>query len=53
MATSTASVETSATTPTWDSSKVPIGYVDTDTYEVDERSVIKQFTKTNIYNPCV
>lgn len=48
-----AGVLTSATTPTWDSSKVPIGYVDTDTYEADERSVIKQFTKTNIYNPCV
>lgn len=49
----TASVETSATTPAWGVTKIPIGYVDTDTYEVDERSVIKQFTKTNIYNPCV
>jgi hypothetical protein len=47
----TASVESSATTPTWDINKVPLGWVDTATYATAQRSVIYQFN--GIFIPCV
>lgn len=51
--TTTAAVASSATTPTWDASKIPIGWVDTDTYEASSRGVIYQFLRDHVYHPCV
>lgn len=53
MTTTGATISTSSTTPTWSVSKLPIGYVDTDTYAADERTVIQQIQRTDIVNPCL
>lgn len=53
MTTSTSAVADTSTTPTWDSSKIPIGWVDTDTYESEQRPVIYQFLRDHVYNPCI
>lgn len=50
--TSTPEVKTSATTLTWSSSLIPIGWVDTDTYSADSRSVITQFLRDHVFVPC-
>jgi hypothetical protein len=47
----TAAIATSATTLTWDATnKIPIGWVDTDTYSAESRAVIHQ--REHIFVPC-
>lgn len=46
---STASIENSATAPTWDSSHIPLGWVDTDTYAAEKRVVVRQFVRTDLF----
>ena len=50
--TTTAAVTSSASTPAWAISLVPIGWVDTLTNEADEVSTIYQFIHDNVYIPC-
>lgn len=50
--TTTAAVTSSASTPAWAVSLVPIGWVDTLTGEADEVSTIYQFLHDNVYIPC-
>ena len=50
---STASISTSSTLPVWGVDVIPIGWVDTDTYSADSRSVIHQFLHDNVFSPCV
>lgn len=47
-----ASFIATATAPTWDVNKVPIGWVDT-TDTTNSRSVIHQLQREYIYNPCL
>jgi hypothetical protein len=49
LAASTASVQHGATPPTWDSSHIPLGWVDTQTYSADSRVVIRQFIRTDLF----
>ena len=49
----TPTITTSATTQEWSTTKIPLGWVDTDTYSADERSVIHQFYPLHLFNPCV
>lgn len=50
--TSTAAVQSSATTPTWDTNKIPIGWVDTDTDSGTSKSTAYQFLTDHVYIPC-
>lgn len=48
----TPEILTSATTLVWSTELIPIGWVDTNTYSSDSRSVITQFLTTNVFVPC-
>jgi hypothetical protein len=53
MTATAAEFKTAASAPLWDVTKIPIGWIDTLTNEADERGIITQFWKQNIFNPCV
>lgn len=53
MTSTTAEIKTSATTLTWSSTLIPIGWVDTATGSADEVSTPYQFIRDDIFNPCV
>ncbi len=46
---STAAIQHSATAPTWSTTKIPIGYVDTNTYASQYRVRIRQIINTDIF----
>ncbi len=46
---SRATVEHSATAPTWSSTKIPIGWVDSNTYSSEKKLIIRQFLRTDIF----
>lgn len=46
----TPTIATAAVTPSWDATKVPLGWVDTATYAGTTRSEIHQ--REHIFNPC-
>lgn len=52
MTSTTAEIKVSATTLTWDSNKIPIGWVDTQTDSATSKATIHQFVRDHIFNPC-
>jgi hypothetical protein len=52
MSSTVAEIKTSSTTQTWSATLIPIGWVDTLTHESEEASIITQFLKDNVFNPC-
>jgi hypothetical protein len=44
-----ASIEHAATAPTWSSTVIPIGYVDTDTYSASNRARVRQLLRTDVF----